>query len=50
LTRADVNLGKPKELLNVMDCIDAIALGDAREIFVIDTDWQICSFLDEFCM
>jgi len=31
-------------------CVDAIALGDTREIFLIDTDFTIKTYLDNFCL
>jgi len=50
LSRADNNFNKDREFLHVVNCIDAIAMGDSREIFIIDVDWQIKSFYDEFCL
>jgi hypothetical protein len=41
----------------MMNCIDAVSLGDAREIFVIgsfdlkiDLNFEIHSHLDNFCL
>jgi len=50
LSRSDNNFNKNRETLHVVNCIDAIAMGDSREVFVIDVDWQIKSFFDETCL
>jgi len=34
----------------MMNCIDAISQGDAREVFVIDLNYEIQSHLDNFCL
>jgi len=39
LTRADSNFNRPKEILNMLNCIEAIGIGDTREIFIVDVDW-----------
>jgi len=33
-----------------MDCVDALSLGDAREVFVLDLEGEIKSYLDETCL
>jgi len=33
-----------------MNCIDAIYLGDGREVWVIDVDMTIKSYMDNFCL
>jgi len=36
--------------VNALKCIDSIALGDGREVFVIDDQFKIFSFMDEKCL
>jgi len=36
--------------LVVMNCIDAIALNDGRELFVLKFDLKITNYLDKFCI
>jgi hypothetical protein len=33
-----------------MNCIDAIFLGDAREVWVIDLEFEIKSYIDHYCL
>ncbi len=33
-----------------MNCIDAISMGDAREVWIIDLNWEIKSYGDKFCL
>jgi hypothetical protein len=33
-----------------MDCADALSIGDAREVFVLDLNGEIKSFLDDDCL
>jgi len=33
-----------------MDCDSAVALGDGRELFVIDSDFSIQLYIDEYCL
>lgn len=33
-----------------MDCLDAIILGDGREMFVLNEDLSITSYIDKFCI
>jgi len=50
ITKADSVFFVPKQKLQMVKCIDAIGIGDSREIFVIDVDWQIRTYLDNFCL
>jgi len=36
--------------VNSLKCIDSIALGDGREVFVIDDSFKIITFIDEKCL
>jgi len=33
-----------------MSCNDAIAMGDGRELFVIQVNFEIKSFIDDYCL
>jgi len=33
-----------------MNCIDAIALGDARDVWTLSTSFEIKSYMDKFCI
>jgi hypothetical protein len=33
-----------------MNCIDALVLGDAREVWVIDLEFEIKSYVDGYCL
>lgn len=33
----------------MMNCIDAVSLGDAREVWVIDLYQEIKSYVDKYC-
>jgi hypothetical protein len=32
-----------------MNCIDAVSFGDAREVWIIDLEYEIKSLVDEWC-
>jgi len=33
-----------------MDCDQAVALGDGRELFTVHTDFKVTSFVDDYCI
>jgi len=33
-----------------MNCIDSLVLGDAREVWIIDLEFEIKSLGDEWCL
>jgi hypothetical protein len=33
-----------------MDCVEAIAMNDGRELWVINFDMSITGYVDDFCM
>lgn len=33
-----------------MNCIDAVSLGDAREVWIIDLNFEIKSYGDKYCL
>jgi len=33
-----------------MNCIDAVSMGDAREVWIIDLNFEIKSYGDHFCL
>jgi hypothetical protein len=32
-----------------MNCIDAVSFGDAREVWILDLEYEIKSLVDEYC-
>lgn len=50
VTRANGDYYKKNAKVAYMDCADAISIGDAREIFVLDLNGEIKSFLDDDCL
>jgi len=37
-------------MTHLYKCLDAISLGDAREIWVLDLNMEIKSYLDMYCL
>jgi hypothetical protein len=50
LTKADPDYFMPKGSLNLVSCFNAVSVGDAREVFYIDLENNIKSFMDGFCL
>jgi len=37
-------------MTHLYNCLDAISIGDAREIWVLDLNMEIKSYLDMYCL
>lgn len=33
-----------------MQCIDAITMGDSRDVFTLSTKFEVLSYMDKFCL
>jgi len=50
LVRDEAEYYTPKGGVNIMNCFDAIALGDGREVWIIDLDFTIKGYIDTYCL
>jgi len=50
LSRKENDIGSDNVDLVSTNCIDAISMGDAREIFVLDLNFEIKSYIDMYCL
>jgi len=49
LAKSEPNLNEDVQLV-VLPCIEAIGMGDAREIFTVDREGFILAYADGFCV
>jgi len=50
ISRQSLDHYKENSVLFVMDCTEAIALNDGREIFVMTPEMEIKHYWDELCL
>jgi len=50
LAMADPDYDEEGSMINVQDCSNTLFLGDGRELFLINTEMQILTYLDKMCL
>lgn len=50
LTKSDPDFFRANRLLTAYSCVDAISMGDAREVFVLNFKNEVLTYIDNYCM
>jgi hypothetical protein len=50
LSRANPDYYDEEADIYLWDCVEAVAIGDGRELFVVDPQFFITSYVDDFCV